>query len=133
MSFHSSPLMRQALRSKNEGAEQLIMHAPICSQTVQMGQNSSLALGDTKVKCFYPTYKSKQWQSLGRNQENWQGSFPSLSEEVLASWNTPSVEVSKRPLKENFKHPEQLMDGWSKAAKVQVEMFSQRIPIFSTV
>lgn len=84
-SLHISPLIRQALRSKTEGAEQLIMHVPICSQTVQMGQNSSLAVGDTKVKCFCPAYKSKQWQNLGRNQENWQGSFPSLSKEVLAS------------------------------------------------
>lgn len=43
------------------------------------------------------------------------------------------VEISKLQWKENLKHPEQLMDAWGKTMRVQVEMFSQQIPIFSTM
>lgn len=35
-------------------------------------------------------------------------------------------------VKGNLKYPEQLMDAWGKTMRVQVEMFSQQIPIFST-
>lgn len=43
------------------------------------------------------------------------------------------VEVSKCPLKENFRSPVQLIDDWSGALKVQEGMFSQQILASSTV
>lgn len=81
-SLHSNPLIWQTWRSRNWGKRVVNhVHSHLFTSSAN-GAEFIIWFWRHKGLMLCPTYKSKQWQILEWNPENWQGSSLSLWKEL---------------------------------------------------